>query len=337
MRFFKYFSIVVLIIVAGLIWQHRTMEYQVLSGKIFGTYYSIKVRTPYKIRDFNPIVDKEFARINQQMSVFNADSEINKINNLPAQKWIKISPELYRLLSDSKIIYKESKGAFDPTVATLVNLWGFGPDGKQKIPEDKTIKETLKDVGFDKIVLKEPNMLMKTNAKTTLDLSAVAKGYAVDVISQRLKEMGYNDFIVDIGGEVYASGNRAEKEKGWNIGIAEPIEGKNKNLMSLGLSDMGVATSGNYRNFYYIDGKKYSHTISPHSGYPTEHKILSASVFDKSCEKADAYATALMAMGEKEGLIFADQYGLTAILFLSNEKGEIIKLYSKKAQELIGE
>lgn len=337
MRFFKYFSIAVLILVAALIWRHRSSDYQVLSGKIFGTYYSIKVRTPYKIRDFAPIVEREFALVNRQMSVFEPDSELNRINRAPNGKWIEIPAELYRLLADSQTIYRQSGGAFDPTVGPLVSLWGFGPGGKQKIPEAKEVKSTLKRIGFNKIKLKKPNMLMKTDAFVSLDLSAIAKGYAVDVISNRLKELGYADFIVDIGGEVYASGSRAEGESGWNIGIAEPEEGQNKNLMSLGLTDMAVATSGNYRNFYYVDGKRYSHTISPQTGYPAEDNLLSASVFDRSCEKADAYATAIMAMGEKRGLVFANKHNLTAILFVRGSNGEIDKLYSEQAQKLLGE
>ncbi len=336
MRFFKYFSIAVVILAAILFWQSRQGEYQQLRGYIFGTYYSIKVRSDKPVKDFAHMVDDRFNLVNRQMSVFVTDSTVNQINNADKNQWLDIPEELFFVLQGADKVYKQSNGAFDPTVGKLVNLWGFGPDGRRNTPDKDEIKAVMKHLGFSKIKLQPPHRVSKTDAAARVDLSAIAKGYAVDLIAKALKARGYDDFLVDIGGEVYASGNRSKTDSGWNIGIAEPAETGRKNLMSVGLRDMAVATSGNYHNFYYQDGKKISHTIDPLTGWPAEHNLVSATVFSPSCMVADAYATALMSMGEKKGLIFADKYNLAAILFVKDSQGRIETLYSKQAQILLG-
>lgn len=336
MRFFKYFSIAILILAGILFWQSRQGQYHQLRGYIFGTYYSIKVRSDKPINDFAQIIDEQFNLVNRQMSVFVADSTINRLNSAKKHQWLEIPSELFWVLQSSNKIYQQSGGAFDPTVGELVNLWGFGPDGRSNTPPDSKIENVKHHLGFNKIILKNNNLVAKTDNQTQINLSAIAKGFAVDLIAKTLQARGYNDFLVDIGGEVFASGNRSHSEPGWNIGIAEPSETGRKNLMSVGLKDMAVATSGNYHNFYYQDGKKISHTIDPLTGYPAEHNLVSATVFSNSCMMADAYATALMAMGEDRGLAFADKYQLPAILFVKDSQGIIKTLYSKQAQILLG-
>lgn len=336
MRFFKYFSIAVIVLAAILFWQSRQDEYQQLRGYIFGTYYSIKVRSDRPVKNFARMVDERFNLVNSQMSVFVPDSTVNQINNAAPNQWLEVPEELFFVLQGAGEVYKQSSGAFDPTVGNLVNLWGFGPDGRRNTPDKEEIKTVMNHLGFSKIKLQPPHKVSKTDSAAKVDLSAIAKGYAVDLIAETLKARGYNDFLVDIGGEVYASGSRSETDDGWNIGIAEPAESGRKNLMSVGLRDMAVATSGNYHNFYYRDGKKISHTIDPLTGYPAEHNLVSATVFSPSCMAADAYATALMSMGEEKGLVFADKYNLAAILFVKDSQGRIETLYSKQAQILLG-
>lgn len=336
MRFFKYFSIAILILATILYWQSRQGQYQQLRGYIFGTYYSIKVRSETPVKDFAKIIDEQFNLVNQQMSVFVADSIINNLNDAQKNQWLIIPPELYLVLQSSDKIYRQSLGAFDPTVGNLVNLWGFGPDGRRNTPNPQEIKNVMAHLGFNKIRLRTPDKVSKTDRLTQIDLSAIAKGYAVDLIAQTLRQRGYGDFLVDIGGEVYASGNRSQREHGWNIGIAEPSEKGHKNLLSVGLKDMAAATSGNYHNFYYQDGKKISHTIDPITGYPAEHNLVSATVFNESCMMADAYATALMSMGEEKGMAFANKYQLPVILFVKDSLGMIKTLYSKQAQIFLG-
>lgn len=336
MRFFRYFSIVILLLALALCAEGRSRRFFSDTGNIFGTYYNVKIQTRTAVPGLKEEIQKEFALVNQQMSVFEKKSEINKINALDAGEELEISDELALLLNTAQRIYKESGGAFDPTVGKLVNLWGFGVDGKHNIPEDSALKNELKYVGMDNIVL-EDNVLTKKKSGTYLNLSAIAKGYAVDRLAQMFKKRGYNNFLIDIGGEVYASGRKSKKTPGWNIGIAEPSESEKKNHIAFMLTDMAVATSGDYRNFYYVDGKRYAHTISPKTGYPVEHNLVSATVFAKNCMEADAYATAIMSMGEDKGLTFADKYNLAAILFVRDSNGQITGLYSKQAVQLIGD
>lgn len=172
-----------------------------------------------------------------------------------------------------------------------------------------------------------------------LNLSAIAKGYAVDRIALLLKQEGYQNFVIDIGGEIYASGEKSDANKGWNIGIAVPKldNAPEQNAAVIRLRNMAVATSGDYRNYYYKDNKRYSHTISPQTGYPVEHNLASATVFDTTCMRADALATAFMAMGEKKGLVFADKNKIAVIFFVRNENNEIRMIASQKARELLDE
>ena len=335
MRVFKYFSIAILILAGAVFWQKRQADYVQLRGYIFGTYYSIKIRTTEPVPGLQETIDGQFALVNEQMSVFTKDSAINRLNQAKKGEWIATPKELHTVLKTSAEISRQSNGAFDPTVGKLVRLWGFGPGGRNRAPTAKDIRNIMQSVGFDKIII-EDQRVSKTNEKTEINLSAIAKGYAVDLIASKLKSLGYQDFLVDIGGEVYAAGNRSNKEQGWIIGIAEPSESEHKNLMSVGLKDMAVATSGDYNNFYYVNGKKISHPIDPKTGYPSEHNLVSATVFASDCMKADAYATALMSMGEEQGIFFADKIGLAAILFIKNRNGRISSLFSKQAEKLIG-
>ena len=176
---------------------------------------------------------------------------------------------------------------------------------------------------------------MKTNPETYTNLSALAKGYAVDRIAKLLSNMGYTDYVVEIGGEVKAAGNRVEDGEGWNIAVVEPNTETNKNAYVVALKDYAVATSGDYRNFFYYNDKRYSHTISPKDGYPVEHNLASVTVFNSSCMHADALATAIMAMGEKKGLAFANNNNLAAVLFVREGDNQFKALISKKAEKLL--
>lgn len=337
MRFFRYFSIVILLLALALCVEGRSRRYFSDNGKIFGTYYVVKIHTRTAVPSLKEDIQKEFALVNNRMSVFEKDSEINKINTLRTGEELEISDELALLLKTAQRIYNESGGAFDPTVGRLVNLWGFGIDGRHNVPEDSAIKNELKYIGLDNIIL-DGNIITKKKSETYLNLSAIAKGYAVDRLAKMFRKRGYNNFIIDVGGEIYASGRKSRKNPGWTIGIAEPSEkGEKKNHIAFTLTDMAVATSGDYRNFYYIGGKRYAHTISPKTGYPVKHNLISATVFAGNCMEADAYATALMAMGENKGLEFADKQNLAAILFVRDSNGQINSLYSKQAKQLIGE
>ena len=337
MRILKYFSI--FLFLAAIVWylSGYKKSYQLLTGETFGTYYTIKVRSTKENNLLQKIVKQKFSDINSEMSVFDMNSEISEINRIPAGQWIALSADMSALLKNAYQIYQMSGGAFDPTTGRLIDLWGFGTTGNiQKIPDDAEIKKTLATTGFDKIQFSADfSRLRKKYAETTLNLSAIAKGYAVDRTASLLKAERYKNFIVEIGGEVYAFGTRNENAKGWNIGIADPSGEDGANLAVVTLKNYAVATSGDYNNFFYINDKKYSHTINPKTGYPVENNLISVTVFNKSCMTADGLATAIMSMGESKAANFISSNKLAVIMFVKDENGSISPIISDAAQEFL--
>ena len=336
MRILKYFFI--FFIASALIvylWQKRT-PYQIITGQTMGTYYSIKIRTEQENKKLYKKIQNELSEINLEMSVFDLNSEISSINGEPEDTWIPLSEPMQNVLKTAHKIYKQSNGAFDPTVGKLIDLWGFGTSRQKKIPTDEEIKNLLEISGFDKVTFNNDySELKKSNSEVMINLSAIAKGYGVDRIAELLKENGYNDFVIEIGGEVRTSGQKSEDVDGWNIGIIKPANNYTENAYIVTLKDLSVATSGDYRNFFYIDNEKFSHTISPQTGYPVKSNLMSVTVFDKSCMTADGLATAMMVMGETKALNFANRNNIAAIFFIRDEDGNPVSVLSKKAKSLL--
>ncbi len=330
MRFLRY--LIFVLIFSGIIavFYRYLSPYRVIDGKIFGTYYQIKILSDFHDDDLANKINRVLSDVNSQMSVFDKASAISQINQAKAGEKMNLSPELGKVMQAAAQVYQESGGAFDVSLGILIDLWGFGA-GKHKNPEAAEIKEALKISGFDKIKFAaDYSWLKKENSATVINLSAIAKGYGVDKVAELLDAEGYENYVIEIGGEVRAKGYRNNKGEPWNIGINWPASDKKDNIMIVSLSNVSVATSGNYRNFYYEKGKKIAHTISSKSGYPAEVDILSASVFHDSCMYADAYATALMSMNLQEGLAFADKYNIKAIIFDNEFKPH----YSTAAQNV---
>jgi thiamine biosynthesis lipoprotein len=223
----------------------------------------------------------------------------------------------------------DTKGAFDVTVAPLVNAWGFGFKGKKtgaeadstsSLPTAQQVDSLLKIVGMDMLTYDaEHNLIHKKDRRTMLDFSAIAKGYGCDVVARLLKSKGINNYMVEIGGEVVVSGHN-DKDQLWHIGINKPVDDstymENELQTVLSITDHAMATSGNYRNFYYQNGKKYAHTIDPHTGRPVSHSLLSATVIAPSCAVADAYATAFMVMGEERARQLLEKHRELRALFI---------------------
>lgn len=334
MRALTYISIAVLIcfIFYGLE-QRKKAEFYELQGQTMGTFYHIKIRCQTKIdqKKLSQKIKQELRKINQQMSVFIPDSEINQINSTQKNKEIKLSPEMHLVLQTAQRINKETQGAFDPTIEPLIELWGFGKNRHKKIPSSTEIKQAKEHSGFEKLYINtQANSLIKKQDEITLNLSAIAKGYGVDRLAACLKAEGINNFIVEIGGEVKTSGTKTPQGQDWNIAIESPIE-----KIILNLKDNAVATSGNYHNFYEKNGQKYGHTLSPQTGYPVNNELVSATVVAPSCMEADAYATAFMVMGEKKALDFAKQHNLAVILLSRKSENEMEYIISPQAQKVI--
>jgi thiamine biosynthesis lipoprotein len=235
---------------------------------------------------------------------------------------VSVSDHLIRLVDAGRQVAVATDGAFDITVGPLVDAWGFGPSGPTDVPSDQTIGELLSVTGFEHIgVDPEGSLVTKGSPEVRIDLSAIAKGYAVDCVADALNHDGYGDFMVEVGGEIRASGRNAERQV-WRIGIERPEEGGRKVHTAVPLADLALATSGDYRNFVVRDGVRVSHTIDPRLGRPISHNLASVSVIHSSCMTADALATALDVLGPEEGMALANLYDIPALFLVRMEEGD---------------
>lgn len=292
-RTFLWVALLLLATIWILARHQREVPFQTDNGLIFGTIYHI---TYQHDRNLKAEIETALHRFDGSLSPFNDTATITRINRNEA-----VVPDTFftNVFRRSMEISEETDGAFDITVAPLVNAWGFG--FKQgRFPDSLMVDSLLQLTGYRKASLTPEGEVLKQDPRMMFSCSAVAKGYAVDVIAQLLERAGCRNFMVDIGGEVVVRGRNARNEL-WRIGINKPVDdslSRNQELqMVLHMQDIGIATSGNYRNYYYKDGKKYAHTIDPRTGYPVTHELLSATIVAPSAALADALATACMVMG----------------------------------------
>ncbi|MDA9970406.1 FAD:protein FMN transferase [Flavobacteriaceae bacterium] len=265
-----------------------------LNGPIFGTFYDVTYASDGN-ENYQESLDSIFAAINQSMSNYQDDSDISKVNKHQLEVVDAYFVEVFKA---SKKIYNETNGVFDPTIGKLVNAWNFGSEQNKTKLDSLKIDSLMQFVGFEKIVLKN-NFLIKTAPKPYLDFNAIAKGYAVDLVSDFLESKNTTDYLVNIGGELRAKGINIEKQSGWTVGIENPnFDGSQSYDKVFVLKDKAMATTGTYRK-YKLDanGNRYAHIINTKTGYPTKTNILSVSVIADSCMMADGYATAFQAMG----------------------------------------
>ena len=323
------------LLVLGTIWilarHNRTQPYYTINGLIFGTVYNITYQYD---GDLKVEIDEELKRFDGSLSPFNDTATITRINRNE-----DIVPDTFftNVFHRSMEISEETDGAFDITVAPLANAWGFGFK-KGAFPDSTMIDSLLDITGYTQVALSNEGKVVKQDKRMMLSCSAVAKGYAVDVIAQFLAKKGIKNFMVEIGGEIVAQGENPKKDL-WRIGINKPVDDLsiNQELQTvLSVTGVGIATSGNYRNFYYKDGKKYAHTIDPRTGYPVQHNILSATVIAKDCMSADAYATAFMVMGLEEAERFANAHpDIDACFIYTDENGKLQTYYTKGMERFI--
>ena len=321
--------------------QQQSMPYQQDKGFIFGTTYAITYQYD---KDLQKEIESELQKVDSSLSMFNEKSIISKVNRgeqrIENSDKGKMFLEVYRLAMN---ISEETDGAFDITVATLVNLWGFGFKHNQE-PTRHTVDSIRQFIGYQKLRSSSERgteRIIKADPRIMLDCSAIAKGYGVDVVARFLQSKGINNFMVEIGGEVVTGGN-SPKRLPWKIGVTKPTDDSlkvNQELQTiLNVTDKAVATSGNYRNFYYKGGKKFAHTIDPKTGYPVQHSLLSATVLAKDCSTADAYATSFMVMGiDRAKEILKRHPELMAYFIYSNSKGELSVWYSPSMRDKIQE
>ena len=315
-----------------IITQQRSTPYQYNEGQVFGTFYHITYQND---QDLQKEIEAELKKIDNSLSTFNNQSVISKVNNNETTKLDELFIEIF---DKAKAISKETDGAFDMTVAPLVNLWGFG--FKQGTTPSKQQIDSLKQlVGYEKVSLIMGKRIKKTDQRIMLDCSAIAKGYGSDVVARLFKKYDIKNFMIEIGGEIVVSGN-SESRVPWKIGVNKPIEDStntNTELQTvLNITNKAMATSGNYRNFYYMGGKKFAHTIDPKTGYPVQHSLLSATVLAADCATADAYATAFMVMGmEGSKKVLEKHKELMAYFIYSDHQGKLKVWYSPELEKKI--
>lgn len=288
-------------------------------GQTMGTSYNINVLNDNRISQQE--IENRLIKINAIFSNWQEDSEISKLNNAKVGEWLPLSKELFTLLEESKHIYQQTNKFFDPGIGNLINLWGFGIDGGRKsAPIRAQIQQAFAESSIKYLEFGEKEV--RKLADININLSAIAKGYAVDEIAKLIKSKGIGNFLVEIGGEIYASGVNNNNE--WVIGIERP---DNKKPIAISLSNSAIATSGNYRNYFIWEGEKYSHIFNPKTGLPVNNDIASVSIINSRSAIADAYATAMMAMGSDNAIAIAKKLGLSALFIIKKENDyEIIRI-----------
>lgn len=307
------------------------MPYQHNTGQIFGTTYHITYQSD---KDLHREILQRLQLVDQTFSTFNDESIISKINRNEPVKLNQMFIEVFDL---AKTVSKDTHGAFDITVAPLVNVWGFG--FKSGTPPTKAVIDSLRHLtGYEKVKL-IGSKVRKQDPRIMLDCSAIAKGYGSDVVAQYLRSRDVENFMIEIGGEIVVQGN-SDKRLPWKIGVTKPTDDStqvNNELQTvLNVSNTAMATSGNYRRFYYKNGKKYAHTIDPKTGYPVQHNILSATVLASTCAKADAYATSFMVLGlEKTQQVLQHHPDLMVYLIYADGQGKNKVWYSPSLKKAI--
>ena len=306
-----------------------------IQGRTMGTTYQVKLVTgdDEGIDGIKEKIDLRLLEINRSMSTYQKDSEISRFNRLKKTGLkFKISNDFFKVMRAGQRIHWLSDGAWDGSVTPLVDLWGFGRSGRRdKVPPNSEIAALLPDIGFAHIDVLNSGFLTKKRAAVSIDLSSIAKGYGVDEVAALLRSLGYGDYLVEIGGEIFAAGHRKANTH-WRIGINRPRADAafDEVYKVVCLHNQAFASSGDYRNFFEVDGTRYSHVIDPRSGYPVSNGVVGVSIVAGTCIFADGLATAVMVMGAEKGLELIDRLdGVEALIVVEQTGGTLVDYYSK--------
>lgn len=295
-----------------------------LNGMTMGTTYSVKWVANAQTPDAEALqqkISQALLAVNQSMSTYIKDSELSLFNQAPAGTQRELSPALFHVLSLAQSISEKTTGAFDVTVGPLVNLWGFGPEGRiVKAPDPQALEQLRTRVGYHYLTLESETRKATKSAGLYVDLSAIAKGYGVDVLADVMEQAGAESYLVEIGGELRSKGIKPG-DNPWRIAIESPVEGERTVQRIVTISDVSIATSGDYRNYFEEQGVRYSHTIDPATGKPITHKLASVTVLMPTCAEADALATAFMVMGEQAAYEFALEHKIEAFFIVKSSEG----------------
>lgn len=292
-----------------------------LSGLTMGTGYSIVAvdhSRSVKAEDLKAAIEASLARVNAQMSNWDADSELSRFNAAAAGTPVAVSAELAHVMRAAEEVHLASEGRFDVTAGPLIDLWGFGARGPHKaMPEDTAIGDALDVTGQSRVMRVADNTLTKTVPGAEIHVSAIGKGFGVDQVAAVMREFGLSDYMVEIGGDLYTAGLNPDG-RAWQIGIETPEAHDRGVDRVVGVSGMGMATSGDYRNYFERDGQRFSHIIDAPTGRPVTHRTASVTVLTENAMMADAWATALLVLGREHGMAIAEKHDL-AVLFIDRD------------------
>lgn len=300
--------------------QKDSVGYQKINGLTMGTTYQVTLRAkPSQVNEIHTEIDVALKKINQLMSTYIDDSELSIFNQNSSLECQPLSDETFYVISNAQRISQQTNGKFDTTVSPLIAEWGFDKkETNDRVPSDETIEKLLRQIGFEKIFLGQ-GCVTKGEGELSINLSAIAKGFGVDYLAKLLEEKRINDYLVEIGGETASSG-LSPKKREWRLAIEAPTQ-QRKIQQVFAPMGLGVATSGDYRNYFEKDGKRFSHTIDPTTGKPIKHNLVSVTVLHPETMIADAYATAFMVMGAEASLSFAETNQLPIYLMTKTDDG----------------
>ncbi|GGE58911.1 FAD:protein FMN transferase [Streptosporangium jomthongense] len=318
-------AMLVLAALAGCSFQQEDEVWEI-SGPVFGTLYHISVVLPEDHERLEVLaqgIDEALEKVDASMSTWRENSELSKLNHLDDQSdWTPVSEPLFEVLSRSLEISRLTDGAFDITIGPVVNLWGFGPDARpEQVPSDEALARTLAATGFEHLSLRADPPAVKADRPQYIDLSAIAKGYGVDVVARYLDSEGVKAYLVEIGGEVRTQGRKPDGSA-WRLAIEQPVEGGEHTVNRIVTLPSGaMATSGDYRNYYESEGRRFSHTIDPETGKPIEHHLASVTVIADDTMTADALATGFTVMGYERASALATRENIPAYFIIRAENG----------------
>lgn len=304
-----------------------------IRGETMGTYYVVTIDSPgaADAKSLKHSIDAALAEFSRQFSTWDPNSEISRFNASRSTDWFAVSPAMILVMQESRRQYELSSGAFDPTVGPLIELWGFGREKRKTIPPEAELNAARGRIGMPLIELRaEPSSLKKTKADLHLNLSAIAPGYAIDLIAALLNARGHHAFLVDIGGEAQAGLPKATGSP-WRVAVESPLGGNGGAgglYKIVELKQNCIATSGDYRNYFVVDGQKFSHVIDPTTGRPVPDPPASVSVLHNSSMSADAWATTMLVLGVSEGMKLAEEHNLD-VMFLEVDENHKLRETSR--------
>ncbi len=334
-RFVKRFAFAMSVALLTACEKPAVPQAQTFQGETMGTTYNVSIVSAKPLDDarVRSVIDAELDSVDRAMSTYRDDSELSLFNRHSSGEPFALSAETFAVFAAARAVSVASGGAFDITVGPLVEAWGFGRTKPTVIPTSDMVESLKERTGWIKVLFDSgSHSVRKAVPQIECDLSAIAKGYAVDRVSEALSQLGQNSHMVEVGGEVRVRGLNAEGKR-WRIGIEAPGHAGGVAHRILPLSDIALATSGDYRNFREIDGRRYSHTIDPRTGRPVEHRTASVTVLAKTAMRADAYATAILVLGETSGLELAEREGLAVLMLLRGDDGGFDELASTAFDE----